>query len=436
MGEVAAVGAREQESAALPYHGLLLIAGFAAAVVAQGGYYLPGRILSAVMVGVAIVLARPRPNTIVWLGAALALWAVVRGAVAGNAVAGVSTVVAVAVFVGSALVAAKADLAQRRLLATAVVGIGALTAFTGWVGVVFRVPSWSVLGEGLYRASSTLTYPNSAAALLAAAAVLSFALTPHWAMRLAGFVLCTGLVATMSRAGLLALAAGLVVLAVKSPKRTFVVAGPALLGAMVAVGAVLPGVRVADEPQRLVAIAGLVVGAVVALGLPRLGKVAVPVGLALAAVAGWVGFAYADGLTSRVTFTSADRAGVTGSALRIAADQPIFGIGPGAAKFFFNDGNLGTRVMRYVHNEYLQVLVELGGIGLGLTLGVVVAVLVAVWRGRGNPLWGGALGAFVVVLVHSGFDFLWHLPVLLIMAGLCAGLGCPSTEDGTTEGNA
>lgn len=90
--------------------------------------------------------------------------------------------------------------------------------------------------------------------------------------------------------------------------------------------------------------------------------------------------------------------------------------------------------MRYVHNEYLQVLVELGAVGLLLTLGVVAAALIAMWRGRGTSLWAGAMAAVVVVLVHSGFDFLWHLPVVLLVAGLCAGLGFPSTRDGRSEG--
>jgi hypothetical protein len=61
-------------------------------------------------------------------------------------------------------------------------------------------------------------------------------------------------------------------------------------------------------------------------------------------------------------------------------------------------------------------------------------VLIALWRGRGTSLQAGATAAVVVVLVHSGFDFLWHLPVVLIVAGLCAGLGFPSTGDGVVEG--
>ncbi|MDT7790011.1 MAG: hypothetical protein QOF58_8430 [Pseudonocardiales bacterium] len=431
-GEV--VGAR-RESVALPVPVLLVVAGFAAAVVAQGGYYLPGRVLSGLLVGVAVVLARPRPNLVAALGGALALWAVVRGLLEGDVLSAVPTVAAAGVFVGAVLVAAQADQAQRELLATVLVGVGALVAFTGWVAVVFRVSSWTTVAEGLLRAASTLTYPNAAAAVMAAAVVLSLVLRPTLPNAVMTFLLCTGIGATMSRAGVLALVAGLLVLCVfRGFKPTVAAAAPPLFGAVVAVGALLPTMRVADEPQVLIAVAGLIAGALVALGLPRLGRFVVPVAVLLAVGGAVTAFGFADRLSTRVSFSSPDRAGATGAALELASRSPLLGTGPGNGSFFFQQGNEGARVMRYVHNEYLQVLVELGAVGLVLALGVVVAVLIAMWRGRGTSLWAGAMAGVVVLLVHSGFDFLWHLPVVLTVAGLCAGLGFPSTEDGSVEG--
>ncbi|MET9631280.1 O-antigen ligase family protein [Lentzea sp. NPDC006480] len=431
-GEV--VGAR-RESVALPVPVLLVVAGFAAAVVAQGGYYLPGRVMSGLLVGVAVVLARPRPNLVAALGGVLALWAVVRGLLEGDVLAALPATAAAGVFVGAVLVAAQADQAQRELLATVLAGVGALVAFTGWVAVVFRVPAWTTVAEGLLRAASTLTYPNAAAAVMAATAVLSLVLRPTLPTAVMTFLLCTGIGATMSRAGVLALVAGLLVLCVfRGLKTTVVTAAPPLLGAVVAVGALLPTMRVADEPQVLVAVAGLVAGALVALGLPRLGRFVVPVAVLLAAGGAVAAFAFADRLATRLSFSSPDRAGATGAALELVSRSPLLGTGPGNGSFFFNSGNEGTRMMRYVHDEYLQVLVELGAVGLVLVLGLVAAVLVAMWRGRGTPLWAGAMAAVAVVLVHSGFDFLWHLPVVLVFAGLCAGLGFPSTGDGSVGG--
>ncbi|MFD9704938.1 O-antigen ligase family protein [Lentzea sp. NPDC059081] len=432
MGEV--VGAR-RESVALPLPVLLVLAAFAAAVVAQGGYYLPGRVMSWLLVGVAVVLARPRHNLVAALGGVLALWALVRGLLEGDVLSGVPTAAAAGVFVGAVLVVAQTDQDQREVLGTVVAGVGALVGLTGWVAVVFRVPSWTTVAEGLLRAASTLTYPNAAAAVMAAGVVLSLVLRPTLLTAGAGFLLCTGIGATMSRAGAVALAAGLLVLCLSwGWKRTIVAALPPLLGAVVAMAALLPSMRVADEPKPLLAVGGLVAGAVVALGLRRLGRFALPLALLLAAGGVAAALAFADGLATRLSFSSPDRAGATGAALELVARRPVLGVGPGNGSFFFEHSNQGTRVMRYVHNEYLQVLVELGAVGLVLALGVVVVVLIALWRGRGTPLWPGALAAVAVLLVHSGFDFLWHLPVVLVVAGLCAGLGFPSTRGGKVEG--
>ncbi|WP_170176266.1 O-antigen ligase family protein [Lentzea flaviverrucosa] len=432
MGDV--VGAR-RDSVALPVPVLLVVAGFAAAVVAQGGYYLPGRVLSGLLVVLAVVLVRPRPNILVALGGTFAAWALLRGLLEGDVLSGLPSAAAAVVFAGAALVAAQADRDQRELLATVLAGVGALIGFTGWLAVVFRLPSWSTVAEGLLRAGSTLTYPNAAAAAMAATAVLSLVLRPSPLTAAASFLLCTGIGATMSRAGVIALLAGLVVLcAFRGVEETLTAALPPLLGAGVAVGALLPSMRVADEPQPVLAVAGLIAGALVTLGLPRLGRFVVPVAVLSLAGAAVAGYGLADGLATRFSFSSPDRAGATGAALDLVARTPLLGAGPGNGSFFFDRGNEGSRVMRYVHNEYLQVLVELGAVGLVLALGVVAATLSVLWRGRGTPLWAGSMAAVVVVLVHSGFDFLWHLPAVLIVAGLCAGLGFPSTEDGMKEG--
>ncbi|MCX2952171.1 O-antigen ligase family protein [Lentzea sp. NEAU-D7] len=432
MGDV--VGAR-RDSVALPVPVLLVVAGFAAAVVAQGGYYLPGRALSGLLVVLAVVLVRPRRNVLVVLGGAFAAWALLRGLLEGDVLSGLPSAVAVVVFAGAALVAAQADHDQRELLAGVLAGVGALIGFTGWIAVVFRLPSWSTVAEGLLRAGSTLTYPNAAAAVMAATAVLSLVLRPAPLTAVMRFLLFAGIGATMSRAGVIALLVGLLVLcALRGVKETLTAAVPPLLGAAVAVGALLPSMRVADEPQPWLAVAGLVAGALVTLGLPGLGRWAAPVAVLSLAGGAVAVHSLAGGLATRFSFSSPDRAGATGAALDLVAQAPLLGAGPGNGSFFFDRGNEGARVMRYVHNEYLQVLVELGAVGLVLALGVVAAALVLLWRGRGSSLWAGAMAAVVVVLVHSGFDFLWHLPAVLIVAGLCAGTGFPSTKDGMTEG--
>ncbi|MFD0202060.1 MULTISPECIES: O-antigen ligase family protein [Saccharothrix] len=416
-----------RDGVALPHAVLLLLAAIAAAVVAQGGYYLPGRLLAGVLVAAALVSALRRPVGFGFLPVAcagLAAWAVLRAVLDGTVAKSLPTVAAVGCLAATAFVAARADVRQRELCASVLVGVGVLVALTGWVAVVWRIPSWSVVADGLTRAASTLTYPNAAAALLAALAVLALALNrdslPHAG---AVYALLVGLGATLSRAGLLALAVGLVALAVfNGVRRTLRNAGPPVVGALIASAALAPSFPTAEPAQPVLAVAGLVVGLAVTLVLNRVKPVFRLVAFAVTVLAPLLVLDLGKLLEGRISTSSPDRAGATGAALDIVAAHPWTGVGPGNGWFTFTQPDLGSRVMRYVHNEYLQVLVELGAIGLGLTLVVLVSVAVTVWRGRAGSVWAGAAAALVVLLVHSGFDFLWHLPVIVVTAGLLVGL--------------
>ncbi|MBY8851233.1 O-antigen ligase family protein [Saccharothrix sp. MB29] len=434
-----------RDAAALPHHVLVLLAAVAAAVVAQGGYYLPGRVLSAVLVGVALLLAlrtRPPVGLLPWTCGALAAWAVLRALPDNGFTSSLPTVLALATLAATAVVAGRADPAQRGLAASALVAVGALVGLTGWAAVVFRVPSWSVVAEGLTRAAATLTYPNAAAALLAALAVLALALhtADPGSLPLAGAscLMLVGLGATLSRAGLLALAAGVVALCASTgPRAVLRHLAPAVLGALIALGALAPSVPSAGTSSPVLAALGLVVGLAVALGLTRAARAIRLVGLAAGFAVAAVGALVihrdrlADLFGSRATTSSPDRAGAIRSAFEQVAGHPWTGCGPGRGWFAFTSPAGEVRVMRYVHDEYLQVLVELGVIGLVLLLAVLVAGGLAVWRGRrGTPLWAGAAAGLVVLLVHSGFDFLWHLPVTLLVAGLLVGLASSPPSGG------
>ncbi|MEU4739577.1 O-antigen ligase family protein [Actinosynnema sp. NPDC023658] len=427
-----------RDGVSLPHDLLLVLAAVTAAVVAQGGYYLPGRLLTTALVAFALVLALRRPTgsgtPLSVACAALAAWAVLRALLGGAVTDALPTVAAVGCLAATALVAQRADARQRALCASVLVGIGVLVAVTGWAAVVWRTPSWSVVADGLVRAASTLTYPNAAAALLAALAVLALALNAANPRSLplagAGYALVVGVGATLSRAGLLALVAGLVALAIGNGVRPSLRhAGPVGLGALIALGALTPSIPVAEQARTGLAVSGLVVGLAVTLGLSRVRPVvrltAVVVGFAAAGVGAFLANDLGSLLGDRLSTSSPDRAGATAAALDRVAAHPWVGVGPGNGWFDFSRPTGGSRVMRYVHDEYLQVLVELGAIGLGLVLLVLAAAAVAVRRGRGGSTWAGAVAALVVLLVHSGFDFLWHLPVIVVTAGLLIALASP-----------
>ncbi|MCC8250579.1 O-antigen ligase family protein [Saccharothrix luteola] len=437
MGGLAHDHVRARDAVALPHAVLLVLAAIAAAVVAQGGYYLPGRLFTGALVAFALVLAlrdRPAFGLVPVACAGLAAWAVLRAALDGDVTRSLPAVAAVGCLAAAVVVVRGADARQRELCASVLVGAGALVALTGWVAVVWRVPSWSVVADGLARAASTLTYPNAAAALLAALTVLALALNtahpdslPHAA---AVYALVVGVGATLSRAGLLALLAGVVALAVFNGVRASLRhAGPPVLGALIALGALAPSFPAAEPAGPALAVAGLVVGLAVTAGLNRVTPLFRLVGVVagLAAIGLGALFALDLGrlLAGRISTGSPDRTGATGAALDLVAARPVSGVGPGNGWFAFTGPGGESRVMRYVHNEYLQVLVELGAIGLGLVLLVLAALAVTVWRGRAGSSWAGAAAGLVVLLVHSGFDFLWHLPVIVLTAGLLAGLASP-----------
>jgi hypothetical protein len=61
---------------------------------------------------------------------------------------------------------------DRDVLLAGLVCIGLVVALTGWLGVAGRVGSWAFQAQNLWRASSTLTYPNATAAVLAPISLL------------------------------------------------------------------------------------------------------------------------------------------------------------------------------------------------------------------------------------------------------------------------
>ncbi|WP_170215995.1 O-antigen ligase family protein [Asanoa ferruginea] len=409
----------------------VLLAAVAAGVLAQGGFYLGGRLVVCGLVAVAVVIAATTGSRIdrqlVPLAAAaagLAVWTVARGLTAGGHWPTVlGTVGTLAVFVSAAALTVRADAGERETLVRWLTGVGALVAVTGWIGAAFRVPIWAVAVEGrLWRASSTLTYPNAAAAVLGGLALLalaSLAARPASTPRaLTAFVLVTGLGATQSRAGLIAFAAGLAVLC-GLLRRFF--AGP-LLGAAVAVGALLPTTAVDAEPRPWVAAAGLVVGALIALVRHRGALVAV-----LAALVTVTALAHAHWsavVANRGTLASWGRSHATSAALDLVAAHPWVGTGPGLARFVWLDDAGDAVIARFVHNEYLQLTVELGLVGTAL-LGVLIAAAGAIVlraRGGSSLTWAGSTAALVGFAVHSAFDFLWQPAALPLLAGLLIGL--------------
>ena len=435
--------------------GLLLLMAAAAGLLGQGGFYTRVRWYVGVLVAAATVVALvARPPTrddarLPPVGAALALavWVVVDATLLGVPAAAAGPVLLL-LGVGAVLwCCRRLGQEDREVLLLGLVGIGLLVALTGWLGVAGRVDSWAWLGDGVWRASSTLTYPNGAAAVLVPLALVVLARlvdTPgSLGLALAATGLLAGLGVTMSRAGALALAVGLVVLAaLRGLRGTARAALGPCAGAMVALVCLVPSMPAALPARPRLALAGLCAGLALAAVVARLRRwlaVTLVLGaaltgcLAVPAVVGGAGDAARTVAEMRITLASPDRSGAVRAALRAAAEHPLTGAGPGQADLRWMGADGVTRVFGYAHNEYIQVAAELGLVGLALLAVLLVAFARLLWRTRPADSaaagWAGVVAATAAFAVHSGFDFVWHLPAVVLTVLLLIGVTLPAPHD-------
>jgi hypothetical protein len=432
--------------------GLLLLTAVATGLLGQGAFYTRVRWYMGVLVAAATVLALMAwpptrddarlPPVVAAL--ALAAWAVLDAALLGVPAAGAGPALLLLAVVAVLLVCCRLGQEDREVLLLGVVAVGLLVALAGWLGVADRVGFWAWLGEGIWRASSTLTYPNAAAAVLVPVALVVLARlvdTPgSLPLVLAATGLLTGLGATMSRAAALALAVGLVVLAgLMGPRGTARAALGPCVGALVALVCLVPSMPAAQPPRPALALAGLCAGLALAALVARLRRspaITLVLGgalvgcLAAAIVIGGLGDAARLVAQTRITLASPDRSGAVGAALRVAATHPLTGAGPGQADLRSREADGGTRFYGYAHNEYAQVAAELGLVGLGLLAVLLVALGRLLWstRSASAPVagWAGVVAAAAAFAVHSGFDFVWHLPAVVLTVTLLAGVILPA----------
>jgi O-Antigen ligase len=438
--------------------GLLLLTAVAAGLLGQGAFYARVRWYLGVLVVATTVLALVAwpptrddarlPPVVAAL--ALAAWAVLDAALLGVATAGVGPALLLLGVVAVLLVCRRLGQEDREVLLLGVVAVGLLVALAGWLGVAGRVGSWAWLGDGLWRASSTLTYPNAAAAVLVPVVLLVLGrlvdAPGSLPLALAATGLLAGAAATMSRAAVLALAVGLVVLAGLRgfPGTARAALGPCM-GALVALAGLVPSMPDAGPPRPALALAGLCAGLALAAVVARLRRwpaVALVLGgvlvgcLAAAVVVGGVGDAARLVAETRITLASPDRSDAVDAAVRVAAEHPLTGAGPGQADLRSRGADGGTRFFAYAHNEYVQVAAELGLVGLGLLAVLLAALARLLWRARAagqeGAGWAGVVAAAAAFAVHSGFDFVWHLPAVVLVVTLLAGAILPPPFRTTT----
>ncbi len=100
-------------------------------------------------------------------------------------------------------------------------------------------------------------------------------------------------------------------------------------------------------------------------------------------------------------------------------ENPIIGSGAGTYERYWLQHRSSTLKVRDAHSLYLEVLAELGVVGLALLLVALAVPLVAAVRARRYPLVSAALGAYVAYLVHAGVDWDWEMTAVTIAALWC-----------------
>ena len=451
-GQHEMASSQSDRATVLPLHVLILVAALAAAILGQGAYYTTGQQVVALTLALAVMAALrtwPWSRSDTRLGplvgcAVLAGWAVLSAAFAGRIVSALATVAMLVGVAAVLVICRRSTPAQRDALAGAAVAIGALAAATGWIGVAWRHTPWALPDQGLWRAATTFSYANAAAGLLVPLALLAsaqrVARPRSQPLAMAGCLLLVGVGATLSRGGAVALTIGLAVLAwLLGPVRLIRAVGPCAVGATIALLGLAPSMPAGRPPQTALAVGALLVGLLVAVGMTILsGRAVTVVVLGLAVMAAVLlphvlAGAPSAILDSRLSVASSDRVQAARAALRLVQRRPLTGAGPGQATLYWVGRDGRTLTIQYVHNEFLQVLAELGTIGLALLLLLLAGVARMVGRGRdlvGTPAtWAGIVAGLSALAVHSGLDFLWHLPAIPLTGAVLAGLTAPPLQE-------
>ena len=123
---------------------------------------------------------------------------------------------------------------------------------------------------------------------------------------------------------------------------------------------------------------------------------------------------------------------------RVAVDDyrahPWLGSGAGTYELsWLHDRPTGSWKIRDAHNLYVEVLAELGPVGLALLLLTLSIPIYAAVKVRRHPLVPIALGAYVAFLLHAAVDWDWEMPALTI-AGLLCGVAIMVVARSNPEG--
>ena len=139
----------------------------------------------------------------------------------------------------------------------------------------------------------------------------------------------------------------------------------------------------------------------------------------------------ANDTPGRLLSLNSGRISLWHEALKEFPNHPLTGTGAGTFRFTHYLYRSGTGVVKHAHNEWLNVLSELGLVGLGLFVVAIGAFLVATFRrllsdrdDRDRSLLAAVQAAALVFVIHMSWDWDWDMAaatlVFLLFAGTAA----------------
>ena len=347
---------------------------------------------------------------------------------------------------------------------------GALTAVTlacayGVATRVFpdRLGTFDSVAE--YRLAEPLGYWNALGIFAVMGALVALGFVARGRAALSRALACAALVPlatalyfTFSRGAWLALAAGVVIVLLAEPRR-----GVLLLALAAAAPAPAAAVALASRSDALTTRGAPLADAVaegrdLALVLVGLAAVAAALGAALGLRrrARWIALAAAAAVVAAGAVAGADRlpapSGAGGGvdlntrlfrldtngradmwavALERYNEVPVVGTGAGGFERTWLERRTFPLKVRDAHSLYVEVLAELGPVGLGLVVVALGAPLLAWRRARSRPLASTTLGAYAAFVLHAGVDWDWEVPAVTICGLVLGGallLGARGTE--------
>jgi len=405
--------------------GLVLVLA-AVAGLRDGGFWhaeaLAVALIAGVLLAAAAVAAPPdRRSTLVLASLGLlALWWYVRSVTAGSGTdflpLGASIIAFAAAFAAVRPLVGRA----REEAALAMAVLGAVGALAGFAGLIWRWFPLAIPAQGLWRLSSSLTYADAAGLVFAVCLLLALgcARVPT-VVRVVVCLNFAALLATQSRGALLAVACGCFLVPARRYRELAV---PLVAGLALGVAAIASSPSNDPVPWlAVVVVVGVALAAVSLLGsLPRWPTTHIQTFVCIAAIGAAIGAAllvhHEIGVRALAP-SDQDRSAEWWSGLHQWFSAPVVGVGPDRLlDLHASDGSSA----HFVHDEYLQIAADAGLIGLGL-LGLVGVSLARALR-RTGPLSSCAMAAVVCWAVGGAFDFSWHLPVVGLVGGWCAGL--------------